>query len=61
MSRTNRDFRSLLSPAGRFFGRAVDSLRFAREADRLAQTPVHVFEARGTTRETALRDLVKNL
>lgn len=61
MSLTARSFRSMLSPAGRFFGGAAESFRFASEASRLAETPDHVFQARGTSRDKALRALLNNL
>ena len=61
MSNANRTFRSLLSPAGRFFGNAAASIRFAAEADRLAKLPDHVFIARGTTRQDAIRELLDGL
>lgn len=42
----------------RFFSGAARSIRFATQADRLANTPDHVFQARGTTRQRELRDLL---
>lgn len=58
MSRAHRNFRSIMSPVSRFFGGAADSFRFASEANRLIETPDHVFRARGITREKAIRDLM---
>lgn len=45
----------------RFFSAARQSLNFAFQAERLAQTPEAAFKARGTTRQQALRDLVDQL
>ena len=61
MSRINRNLRTMLSPAGRFFDSAARSIRLASAANTLVDTPDHVFEARGTTRDAAIRNLLNEL
>ncbi|MDF1606662.1 hypothetical protein PZ897_00580 [Hoeflea sp. YIM 152468] len=61
MSRTQRNFRAFMSPVSRFFDGAADSFRFASEANRLIETPDHVFRSRGITREKAIRDLMSRI
>lgn len=61
MSRINRNLRSLFSPAGRFFDTAARSIRLASAASSLIDTPDHVFKARGTTRDAAIRNLLNDL
>lgn len=50
--------RSLLQPVGRFMRGAAETIEFARRANAIADTPESVFEARGTTRDKALRALL---
>lgn len=45
----------------RFFSAAAQSINFAFEADRLAHTPENDFQARGTTRQQAIRDLINQI
>lgn len=45
----------------RFFSAASQSINFAFQAERLVDTPDRAFEARGTTRQQALRDLIDQL
>lgn len=52
---------SIFAPVGRFFGVAAASVNFARHANALVNTPDSVFEARGTTRQKAIRDLMNQL
>ena len=61
MSRINRNLRSVFSPARRFFDNAARSILFASAARNLADTPDHVFKARGTTRDAAIRNLLNDL
>ena len=61
MSRINRNFQAIWSPAGRFFDNAARSIRVASAAASLVETPDHVFKARGTTRDAAIRDLLNGL
>lgn len=44
----------------RFFSGAAQSIRFARRANEIANTPDSVFRARGTTKDQALRDLISD-
>tara|TARA_R110002020_G_scaffold136630_15_gene304768 strand:- start:20010 stop:20267 length:258 start_codon:yes stop_codon:yes gene_type:complete len=45
----------------RFFSAAAQSINFASQADRLANTPESVFVARGTTRQQAIQDLLNGM
>jgi len=45
----------------RFFRGAANSISFAFQVDRLANTPEDVFQARGTTRQQAIRDLISRI
>lgn len=45
----------------RFFSAASQSINFAFQAERLVHTPDRAFEARGTTRQQAIRDLIDQL
>ena len=46
------------NPVSRFFSGVARSISFASQAERLANTPDHVFQARGTTRQREIRDLL---
>lgn len=52
---------SFFAPVGRFFGAAAAGVEFARHANRLVNTPDSTFEAHGTTRQKAIRDLLNQL
>ncbi|MCR9124402.1 MAG: hypothetical protein NXH91_19245 [Phyllobacteriaceae bacterium] len=52
--------RSFLRPVGRFMRGAAKTIDFARQASAIADTPESVFEARGTTRDKALRALLNS-
>ena len=52
--------RSFFQPVGRFMHDAASCIDFAQRASAIAQTPESVFEARGTTRDKALRALLDN-
>jgi hypothetical protein len=45
----------------RFFSGVARSISLATQADRLSQTPDHVFQARGTTRQQEIRNLLNQL
>ncbi|MBU4527638.1 MAG: hypothetical protein KUA43_11515 [Hoeflea sp.] len=49
------------NPVSRFFSGVARSISFATQADRLANTPDHVFQARGTTRQREIRNLLDRL
>ena len=52
--------RSLFQPVGRFMRGAAETLEFARRANAIAEAPDSVFQARGTTRDQALRALLND-
>lgn len=52
---------SMFSSFGRIVTGFGDSLATAREIQDLYNTPEHVFRARGTTRDAAVRAAVKRL
>ena len=52
--------RSFLQPVGRFVRNAAETFEFARRANAIIDTPDSVFEARGTTRDKALRALLND-
>ncbi|MBC7281114.1 hypothetical protein [Hoeflea sp.] len=49
------------NPFSRFLRGTARSISFATQADRLANTPDHVFQARGTTRQREIQDLLDRL
>ena len=51
-------FTAKRNPVTRFFSEAARSISFASQVDRIASTPDHVFQARGTTRQRELRNLL---
>jgi hypothetical protein len=52
---------NLFTPVGRFFGEAASMISVARELQDIHNTPEHVFRARGTTRDAAIRAAAKRL
>ena len=52
--------RSFLQPVGRFMRGAAETIEFARRANAIVDIPESVLEARGTTREKALRALLND-
>jgi len=54
-------FSNTFSSVSHFFGDVSRSVMFAREANSLYNTPESVFRARGTTRDAAVRALIKRI
>ncbi len=52
---------NILAPVGRFFSGVASAVDVAREFKDIYETPEHVFRARGTTRDAAMRAAAKRL
>jgi len=61
MTAVIRKSRRALGSVGHFVSGVFNAVHFAREAQKIAGTPEDVFQARGTTREQALRKVLSKM